>query len=759
MKKDIKESEKNLAGFNKLSRRDFLHNGTVVAGGLLLSPVLTGTGITFKEAGDKTLQWFDKPLCIMHTVLRETDAKNYNADAVVEYLQKDGCNTLCLNAGGIVDFFQNPLPAANVNRFMGDRDILKEITTACKSAGIKVIARIDFRGSEEHIYNKFPDWYMKDVDQNPVVSTGSIVPIYASCYLGKYRNEYANEFVSYVMENYAVDGIWHNAPGISGICYCPRCQAAYKSASGKNLPLMKSSPVSELDGYMVWKAQVADQYMDRIKKTTKSFGEDKAYTAEVFSHYNVEGRVNFGIDLYSARKHFDILVSVAFLADADPDHYYSDLKYGNSIITFLKSMAPKKEAVVMWGGNGTTHRLVIDPTEDLKIWLWEILSVGGRFWNCYFTNVPTLTNDNRNAYLESEAHHLVKANAKLYEQHVPVANVGIYYSGLTRISYREKGVEGDRFGTDIKGLITVLMENHIQYDFILDDQISKERLGKYKLVLLPNVRCLSGNEIELLGTYVRDGGNLLATYATSLYDANGKERKDYGLAEIFGVHYTGRKLNTQSDNYQYILNPEHPLVSADSPKTELLFNAGYTLLCKPVKESGVICTLTPVIRNQPPDKSWVEKFSTEHPTIVENTYGKGKVLYFSNQPDVLSYTIGHPDPRNLLARGLRYLAGNTLPVESTAPSSVHIGLTKSLLEKGNYILSLVNTTSGPVRPIRELIPVNNIEVKLQLEGKSLNRHAVLRSQGDCNITSKGQVLDIRISKLEDFCAIHIKMNV
>ncbi len=50
-------------------------------------------------------------------------------------MKKGGYNTLCVNAGGIVDFFQNPLPAANVNRIMGQRDILKEITTACKKAG------------------------------------------------------------------------------------------------------------------------------------------------------------------------------------------------------------------------------------------------------------------------------------------------------------------------------------------------------------------------------------------------------------------------------------------------------------------------------------------------------------------------------------------------------------------------------------------------------------------------------------------------
>jgi hypothetical protein len=113
------------------------------------------------------------------------------------------------------------------------------------------------------------------------------------------------------------------------------------------------------------------------------------------------------------------------------------------------------------------------------------------------------------------------------------------------------------------------------------------------------------------------------------------------------------------------------------------------------------------------------------------------VIYFANQPDLLAYTVGHPDPRNLLLRSVRYLAGDNIPIETNAPSSVNIGLTQSLNKKGNYILSLVNTTSGPVRPVREVIPVNGVVVKLLLEGKSLADHKVLRCQGDCSVKNNG----------------------
>ena len=745
----------------KLPGRNFLQYSTVMAGGLMRSPLLTRAETMLPDNNnkpDETLLWYQKPLRIMHTVLREIDARKYDADAVIDYMKKGGYNTLCVNAGGIVDFFQNPLAAANVNRLMGNRDILKEISTACRNAGFKVIARIDFRGVEEHVFRRFPDWFIKDENNQPKIMNWTKPQLYESCYSGEHRNEYANEFVSYVLKNYPVDGIWHNSPGFRGMCYCKRCQASYKTKTGKAIPVAASATDAEKDEYMNWKRQAADEYMNRIKQTVKSFGRDKVYTAEVFSLYGLGTDAEWGIDLKNAKDHFDILVSVAFLTGGGAVDYYYDLNYGSTIIKFLKSMVPDREAVVMYGGNGTSHRLVIDPQIDLKIWLWQILSAGGRFWNCYFSNVPTQTHDNRNAFNETDVYQFVKANEKLLEQHIPVSNIGIYYSRPTRLSYHKKSEEEDDFGTEIRGFENILMENHIPNDFILDDQVSGERLKKYKLIILPNVRCMSDKEIDVLKEYVRNGGNLMATYSTSLYDTDGREMKNYGLSEVFGVNYAGKKENTRRDNYQYILNKKHPLVEPDSSETELLFNAGFTALCRPSGDAKVICTWVPTIPNQPPDKSWVEKFSTEYPTVVENRYGRGKVLYFANQPDLLSYKVGHQDPMNLLLRGIRYLAGNSIPIESNAPSSVNIGLTKSLSKPGQYILSLVNTTSGPVRPVRELIPVKDLKVKLHLDGRSVASHTVLRCQGNCQVKTKGQTLELNLSKLEDFAAVYIRMN-
>jgi hypothetical protein len=151
------------------SRRNFLQSTLTLGGGLSVLPAVANPrhNLALKPKIQKG-QWYQGPLRILQTVLRESDAGNYDARSVVNYMQKAHCNVLVVNAGGIVDFFQNPLPASNINPFMGSRDILKEITDHCKTAGIRVIARVDFRGVEDHVYNKYPKWFSYNSDGTPL---------------------------------------------------------------------------------------------------------------------------------------------------------------------------------------------------------------------------------------------------------------------------------------------------------------------------------------------------------------------------------------------------------------------------------------------------------------------------------------------------------------------------------------------------------------------------------------------------------------
>jgi hypothetical protein len=136
--------------------------------------------------------WYQQPMRILQTVLREPDAINYDAASVVDYMKQTHCNVLVVNAGGIIDFFDNPLPAANPNRFFTDgEDVLRDIVKACHDEGFKVIARVDFRGVKKEIYDQYPDWFARDASGNPFILNYTRIPLYIPCYDSYYRNEHA----------------------------------------------------------------------------------------------------------------------------------------------------------------------------------------------------------------------------------------------------------------------------------------------------------------------------------------------------------------------------------------------------------------------------------------------------------------------------------------------------------------------------------------------------------------------------------------
>ncbi|HLF35023.1 MAG TPA: alpha-amylase family protein [Cyclobacteriaceae bacterium] len=709
---------------------------------------------TFSCAGDKKssvdsgysqpgVLWYQKPLRILQTVMRQPDGENYNTDSLISYMEKAHANVLVVNGGGVVDFFQNTLPMANVNSYIGKRDLLDEIVTACHAHGIKVIARVDFRGVEKTRYELHPEWFGRDENGQPILLNYTTPVMYGPCYNSYYRNEHAVEFISTLLGKYHVDGIWHNAVNFHQTCYCERCMKKFFDFCGQKIPT-HSSPESDWKEYYRWKALNAEEQLTLMRSTVKKFGEDKAYAAEVFNMYDVEQQRSTGIDLYSAAKFFDFLVTVSFIADNSADVDYKDLSYASGIVKFLKSLNPEKSPVILFGGNGTEHRYIYDAPIDLRQWLWEAAGAGGGFWNCYFNGpYPSATIDLRNAFLPADSYNYLQRNEQLLQSLEPVTDVMVFYSKLSA-----QMLGDEKFSSPIRGILRMLQDAHFQYGFITDFNFSRENLEKCRALILPNVVILTDDQTRIIREWVNNGGKLMATFETSLYDTLGQKKADFALSDLFGCHFSGEVANTETDCYQKIVTRNEILKGFE--QTDLLHSGGMTLICKPGEGSTMVTGYLPKINNQPPENAYPESWDTQNPVIVANQAGKGQVIYFANQPDFLNLIIGHPDYHHLLTNAIISLLGNQKILESNAPASVHIYLNRNTKDHSMIQLSLVNISSGPDRPLRNLIPVRDLDITLPFASiKSCE--AISDPKIDFSLNNR----TLHIDRITEFCAFKI----
>ena len=206
----------------------------------------------------------------------------------------------------------------------------------------------------------------------------------------------------------------------------------------------------------------------------------------------------------------------------------------------------------------------------------------------------------------------------------PLKYVGVVSSEPTMF-YRGRS-DPSCHAHEMLGALRMLDALHIQHEVIADWNLKPEFLKPYALVILPNTACMTDAQVTAVREYVSSGGSLLATAESSLFDADGNARKDFALADVFGVNIDEIPTNAvQTDDNKkpiYI----SPSVSSHAilrplPATALIV-FGDSVLVRAVSGQATAPLIsdagTPV--NSPGSV-------TDHAALHVNQFGKGQSVY------------------------------------------------------------------------------------------------------------------------------------
>src|SRR5258705_12595475 len=109
------------------------------------------------------------------------------------------------------------------------------------------------------------------------------------------------------------------------------------------------------------------------------------------------------------------------------------------------------------------------------------------------------------------------AHERYLRNESPLARVALLLSEQTAAEH--PGVaEGDRAEDHVLGMYHALIEARVPFEMVHEAFLTPDRLDRFKVLILADAAALSEAQCDAIRAYVKRGGSLVATFATSLYD-------------------------------------------------------------------------------------------------------------------------------------------------------------------------------------------------------------------------------------------------
>ena len=628
--------------------------------------------------------------------------------------------------GGMDDtgfFFRSPL-AAHQNP-----DYLGQYLPEAHRHGIRVMIYLNVHWFTKEFGRRRPDWLQIRENGKPlddIYSTGS-----SFCLNSPWR-----EWVFQVLRDllrYPIDGIFYDGPAFfPETCYCHHCREKFQRLYGRAMPSKRSIRGQEFHDLVEFQTRSIVDFLAESRRIIKAKSPDLAFymNGGVRGSNWATGRLNRVIT-----EQQDILGSEGGFIYGD----LTQLPMWKPGLTarLLETQAPHKPRVIF---NAAAHKpwtYSVLPAPEQRLLYADTIANGASTWYCmtpFELNEPEMD-------AIADMNRFVGENAAYYMHTRSEARAAIVWSDTTANSYagsdaqlidvdlvKRRSAVGD-LSAEFSGLSDALIRAHLPFDVIDDTTLEKEPLDKYAAIFLPNVASMSDAAAARLKQYVRGGGNLFSTFETSMYDQYGIRRPNFALAEVFGAASQNRIAGPRRwDAMQPSASASgHPLL--EGLHRRLLISPTYYLSVKPSTAQSLVA----FIQTMAGRYDGLPGLSGD-PALLVNRYGKGASVYSPGDWGASLNAYHFADFYKLMENAVRLLAPPSVTLEN-APGSLEIVLRSQA--QGRLLVHLVNFTGEMTRPIRRILPIDNLGVTLRgygpfggahtLIGK---QHLLLRTDGD-----------------------------
>jgi hypothetical protein len=720
---------------SNLSRRDFLQ---VTAGAGAFASLAPPSA---RPAIDPAWQppavgagWFDTPMRWVQLTLVENDPGSFDPQFWLDYFRRLHADAATLSAGGIVAYYPTDVPLHHRSAWLGTSDPFGTLVAGCRKMGMHVVARTDPHAVREDVHAAHPDWIAHNADGQPRRHWAN-PELWVTCALGPYNFDLMDQVHHEIVAKYRVDGIFSNRwAQQGGDCYCANCQKNFKDATGMDLPRSNDRRDPARRAYVAWRKTRLTDLWKKWDATVRAANPDASFIP------------NGPPDLKTAGE----LAAIQFTDNQARRGVTPPWNNGRRAKEYRSVMGRRPIGGIFSVGLEEAYRWKdsVQSEPEIRLWVAEGTANGMRPWVTKFSGVLY---DQRWLPVVERIYDWHYAHERYLRNEAPLARVGLLHSEQTAAEY--PGIaQGDRHEDHVLGMYHSLVESRIPFELVHEAFLTPDRLDRFKLLILSDAAALSDGQCRAIKDYVNRGGSLLATFSSSLYDEDGRRRRDFGLADLFGVSFDGRVEGPMQNSYLSLdtdtaTSARHPVLQG-LEGTPRIINGVFRLAVRPTVDFPSPLTLIPTYPDLPMEDVYPRVGHTTTRELYLREMGKSRVVYIPWDIDRTLWDVMCVDHLRLLRNAIEWATNEPAPAMVQGPGVIDVTVWR---QRDSMTVHLVNLTNPMMMkgPLREVIPIGPQQVTVRLsEGTRPKKVQLLTAGKSVDFKMVGQLVSLTVPSID-----------
>lgn len=421
-------------------------------------------------------------------------------------------------------------------------------------AGLECITS-DAENKGHTFFKDHPDWVQRDINGKPAIF-GSKDAFWISegdedVWISPYAMEWRKLFMQRVWEIAAtgIDGIYVDIPywmthfegwENTWASFDDYTVAEFKKETG--LDAKSEIELGNYDdpGFIKWinfRMQTLTDFMDEINKNVKEINPECKTIAEIYPGISEEA-VRVGADVY---KMYDVVDVIAH-EYSEGEYYASDREaydWYNYIIGMQTFRAFAEDKASWMLSYSWLDNKKVAPSDAMKSLFASQIFSGTNMWDVE-GYVMSSTNDLKT---RADVYKWVSEYEDIfYAPRIPLEPISVYFSDITRNYFSEE------FINSFRGIVSMLMHSHLPYQIVTSRTIDKL---SPKILILPDVKCLSNTEINSIKALNKNGTHFVITGELGYYNENREQLNPNPFSDIFWItKQFGRTSGGNSDFFR-----------------------------------------------------------------------------------------------------------------------------------------------------------------------------------------------------------------